>query len=305
MQSYLVEAVALSEDNQNWVREEIRRAINPNGWKKTANWLRYWSLTGICITTFLTLIAITITLVIFATNRVSQESEFRGTTQTRLTNIETRLGGIETNLLALRAAQAANLPTDKKNIAEAKAVLDMVKQSAIKLPANVVEQSGRAFIDASSKEPAAWNVALGFMSYRSVLNNYNRAVQTVNVPAGSNTNFEIRGVPGKAIPTVSEIPYGVAPTDAARYELIGKNLNEHLKFGTAQLILTGGAVNFDDHYVKHVFFINVEIHYTGRPLVLQDVVFVNCNFIFENTPPARQLGQVLVASSPVNFEKGS
>jgi hypothetical protein len=306
IQSCLVETVPLSEENQNWVREEIRAAINPNGWKKTANWLRYWSLTGICITAFLALIAIIITVGIYATNRVSQESEFRGTTQVRLTNIETRLGGIETNILALRAAQAANLPTDKKNIAEAKAVLDAAKRSAIKLPTNIVEQSGRAFIEAAAKEPAAWNVALDFLNYRSTLNVYDRTFNPVNVPAGSATAYDIGpDVAGKPLPILMHVPFGVAPKDAARFETIGQNLNQQLQFGSAQLMLTGGAVSLDDKYVRHAVFVGVEVHYTGRPLILQDALFVNCTFIFDNTQPGRQLGQVLLASSTVNFEKAS
>jgi hypothetical protein len=170
MQSCLVETVPFSEENQGWVREEIQRAISPNGWKKTANWLRYWGLTGVCITVFFALVGIVITLGIFASNRLSKEAEFRGSTQVKLVNVETRLGEIETSLLALRAVRAADLPTDKKKIAEAKAVLGIAKQSSIKLPIDIVEQSGKAFIDAASKEAAALDVALQFLSYRSYLN---------------------------------------------------------------------------------------------------------------------------------------
>ncbi len=239
---------------------------------------------------------------IFATNRVSQESEFRGTTQTRLTNIETRLGGIETNILALRAAQAANLPTDKKNIADAKAILDTAKQSAIKLPTNVVEQSGKAFIDAALKEPAAWNVALDFLNYRSTLNIYTRHVKTVASPPYSMT-FDIGGaVTGKPLPQLSHVPVAVDPKDAARFEKIGQNLNQQAPIGTSQLILTGGALNLDDRYVRHAIFVGVEVHYTGKPLILEDAVFVNCTFLFDNTRLGRQFGQALLASSPISFQ---
>jgi hypothetical protein len=98
--------LAFSEDNQNWIREEIRKAINPNGWKKAANWLRYWGVLGFCITFFVGLLAIVTTLGIFTTNRISQESEFRGTTTQQLKTIEQRLTTID-NALDLLRAQAA------------------------------------------------------------------------------------------------------------------------------------------------------------------------------------------------------
>ena len=93
-----------SEENRNWIREEIGKAIHPNGWKRVADWLRYWSILGVCITVFVALIGIIITLGIFVTNRVSQESEFRGTTDQRLKTIEQTLSAIQ-NRLGLVQAQ--------------------------------------------------------------------------------------------------------------------------------------------------------------------------------------------------------
>jgi hypothetical protein len=302
----------LRDDDKKWLSDEIARqlkevidALKPHGWHKLAHLLRQLGpIIGSCAFV-LALFAAVITLGIFATNRISQESEFRGSTQVRLTNIEGRLGGIETNLLALRAAQAASLPTDKKNIAEAKAILNTAKQSATKLPADVVEQSGKAFIDAAAKEPASWTAALDFINYRSSMVVYTRDVKTVDTSGGM-TNFNLGPtVSGKPVPKLSHIPLGVAPKDAARFETIGQNLNEHLQFGTSQLILTGGAISLDDKYVRHVLFIGVEVHYTGKPLILQDAVFASCTFIFDNTQLGRELGRVLLASSPVNFEKTS
>jgi hypothetical protein len=294
----------LSEDNQNWVRTEIQAALYPNGAKRVASWLRYWGVLGVCVTAFIALIAIVVTLGIFTTNRIGQESEFRGTTQTKLTNIETKLGGIEKDLLALRVAQAAHLPIDKKSIAEATAILDTAKRSEIKLPTDVVEQSGNAFINAASKEPAAWNTALKFISYRSTLNVYVRTVSTVAVPEGAQTTFNLGpALNGKSLPQLSHVSAGVAPADAARFEKIGQNLNQQLAFGSAQLILNGGAISLDDRLVKHAILAGVEVHYTGKAILLQDVVFINCTFLFENSQPARQLGQILLASQNINFEK--
>jgi hypothetical protein len=112
-------------------------------------------------------------------------------------------------------------------------------------------------------------------------------------------------VDGKPVPQPSHIPVPVAPEDAARFETIGKNLNANLTVGSAQLILTGGAVILDDKFVRHVTFQGVEIHYSGKQLRLQDAIFINCTFVMDNTLPARQLGKSLLAESSVTFQSAS
>ena len=60
-------------------------------------------------------------------------------------------------------------------------------------------------------------------------------------------------------------------------------------------------MNIDGKRIRHVVFDNVEIHYSGKPLILEDVTFINCAFVLENTEPGRKLGEEILASSPVNF----
>ena len=66
-----------SEENQKWIHNEIRESIHPNGFRKVADRLRYWGLLGVCITVVVALIATLVTLIVFTTNKVSQEAEFR------------------------------------------------------------------------------------------------------------------------------------------------------------------------------------------------------------------------------------
>jgi len=202
--------------------------------------------------------------------------------------------------------QTSNTPQNQKSQNQAASLLGQAKLNGIRLPEPVIQYAGTRFIEAAETEPSAWKIALDFLNYRSTLNVYVRPVKAVNVPAGSETHFDIGpAVDGKPIPELAHIPIGVAPADAARFEKIGQNLNQNLQFGSAQLILKGGAVSLDDKYARHVFFEGVEIHYSGKPLILQDAVFSNCTFILDNTPYGRQLGQTLLASSTINFEKTS
>jgi hypothetical protein len=87
----------------------------------------------------------------------------------------------------------------------------------------------------------------------------------------------------------------VAYNETARYESIGQNLNT--EGGPPALVVRGGAVNLDGKDIRHVIFENVEIHYTGKPLILENVVFFNCTFVLDNNEPVRQLGEHLLASA--------
>lgn len=202
-------------------------------------------------------------------------------------------------LILQRLAAAPHTP---QNTAQVKTVLEEAKDSGNRLDPHVIEDTGKQFIDAATTNPDAWQAALAFLNYRSSLITYTRTVKTVSVPEGSATVYEMIPVDSKPLPQLSHIPTAVSPDDSARFEIIGRNLKQKLPFGSPELWLTGGAVSLDNRYVRHVVFIGVEVHYTGRRLILQDALFINCTFIFENTQLGRQLGQVLLASSPVNFE---
>lgn len=278
MQSYLAEDMALSEENQKWVRDVIQEAIYPNGFRKAANRLRYWGVLGVCITAFVALIAIAVTLGIFGFSGRTEETLFRGKTEEKLKSIESNLAGINTTLLALRAAQAANLPTDKKNIGEAKAILASAKQSAITLPADVVEQAGKNFVEAASKEPAAWDAALRFAEYRSYLN---LALNILPSPGARTTTtiYTSKGVDGFSAPHFSIA--GLIPKDkAARFNPVGSNLNSDTAYGNQWVILTGGGLLLDGYEVKNVVFTSVHIVYRGGPLRMENVYFVGCTFDF-------------------------
>lgn len=174
----------------------------------------------------------------------------------------------------------------------------------MKLDAGALEQSGKAFIDASLQTSSAWGAALDFIDYRSSLNTSTRTANAVPVPPGSASVFNV-GSPlgGKPLPVFSDFPVAVASNDGAQYETIGQSLNQ--EFSSAEVILTGGAVNIDNKHIRHAAFVNVEIHYTGAPLILEDVVFINCTFLMDNTQLGRQLAQIVLSNPTVNFGKAA
>jgi hypothetical protein len=195
-------------------------------------------------------------------------------------------------------------PRDPQSAKRVEQALQSAAKQGKQIDASVISEAGTRFVDASDNNPSAWSAALALADYNSAVNVSYRVVKTVATPVGTTFHYDTGPlIDGKPTTHLSFVPAGVAPGDAARFEEIGRNLNEALGMGTPQLIASGGAITLDNKYIRHVIFKNVEIHYSGKPLMIEDAVFFNCTFIFDNTPQCRGLGKTLLASSPVNFQQ--
>jgi len=67
----------------------------------------------------------------------------------------------------------------------------------------------------------------------------------------------------------------------------------------------GGAYRIDNQQFRNVFFDGVEVHYSGAPLILENVTFINCTFVMDNNTNGRTLGKRLLASASVTFQTES
>jgi hypothetical protein len=92
-------------------------------------------------------------------------------------------------------------------------------------------------------------------------------------------------------------------TEGARLQLIGQpDLTVGRPDAAFQfLTLVGGATDITGIYMRHVFLRNVEVHYSGGPLHLDDVTFIDCKFVFDNTENARRLAQAILSIQRVTF----
>ena len=302
----------LRDDDKKWLSTEVGNQVstaiaqeinkfNPQGVRKIARFIREWSLAGTLVMAPIALLALAGSGWYYATSRVEKQAIFQKGTEDHFKVVDEHLAEIGRQLVEIRALVVGSQPTSTDNQNAAKKLLAEAKAGSISLPANLVQQVGDSFIGASKTNPLAWNTALQFVNYRSSLNVYTRVVNTIPVPSGSQAQFDIPKVAGKPGPALAHAGPAVALNDAARYEVIGKNLNQPLSFGLAELFLTGGAVILDDVFVRHAVFTNVEVHYTGKPVKLEDVLFVNCTFVLDNTQPSRDLGQALLASGNLDF----
>jgi hypothetical protein len=210
-----------------------------------------------------------------------------------------RLYGIVAPQVVENAAMRPEDPRSAQQVAQA---FSTAAKQGVKIDPTVVQEAGTKFIDASDKSQTAWATAMILVNYRSSFNVLSRTVTTTAIPPGEHWtrwNFD-PPVPGKPEPSVSHVAIPTTPGQGARYETIGENLNP--KFESAEYLLNGGALDIDNKDIRNVVFQNVEIHYSGKPVIIQGALFINCIFVFDNTPSTRQLGRTLLAESTIDFQ---
>jgi hypothetical protein len=296
------EEMGLSKADKDWIEAQHREAHASAGWR-VARILKDWGIVGACITGALALLGIAITSVGFAVSESKANSEFRGRTSARLDAIE----------LSIRAARAALRPENPKDQNEAKAVLQEAKNRSIPVPREVVEQAGISFLRAATdSSSSAWPVALDYVSYRSTLNPtvvpQDRKPFVSGQTVGS-TEYQIHPVvidgiekPKPYMEYLSVPPrIGVPQAEAARVESLDKPPLQTASIGVHTFVLEGGAIDLEDMHLRRAILIGVEVHYNGGPVLLENVTFVACHFVMNNTPNARGLAEQVLASEEVKF----
>lgn len=197
-------------------------------------------------------------------------------------------------------SRAANFPLDAKSQSEVLKVITKAKQSQVPIPTPVLAEAGKSFVAASARDPKAWETVKILMEYRTNVNSLTFVFPATN-RAPDNTKFGVKVVPGKPQPQMSYVPSGVPIGDAARFQEIGKPTNEGVGLGPSHLILSDGAASLDGMDIAHVVFVGVEVHYSGSETRLEDILFVNCSFVFDNSERGRMLAENIIASRNVNF----
>ncbi len=289
-------AMALRNEDKDWIFARIQDAIaelKPQGWRRFLKWLRDWSLVGANITVIVALLAVAFGALYFGIT--TGRSMDRENTQFR-TRTEDRLAAIETSLLALRTSKAATDPANRKNQIEAKEILATARKSSIVLPEPVLQESAEKFIGAN--DPNAWSTALEFVAYRSFANGFSPRIPLIPVSITVTTDYQTLTPTGRPAPIVQH--FGAVPQkEAARFNQIGSNQNADKPFGDQLLVVTGGEIILDNMDLKNVVLKNVVVHYSGGPLKIDNVYFVNCRFEMQQVRNSESLAQAILTEIPV------
>jgi hypothetical protein len=295
------ENMPVREDQKEFIRGEIERqmieladSFRPHGWTKVTHFLREWGLTGTAVIVPLTLLGLTLGALYQSWGHVKEETEFRTHTNDRLGDIDASLKIIRSQLDGMSLKRIASNPLTAQTITEAKDILVGAASNKIQIDQNVVKDVGRKFVEASEKDPAAWNAAMMFLEYRSVLNG--SFLPLLRKHTGT-TTYQAEAPPGHTVPNVSH--YGDAPpSQAAILEKIGTELNKNAPVGDAFLLLQDGDVELDNYHAKNIIFRNIHIMYRGGPVQLENVYFVNCTFEIVRQPSGVEFAEKVLEPTP-------
>jgi hypothetical protein len=116
----------------------------------------------------------------------------------------------------------------------------------------------------------------------------------------TNTEYEFVRFEDKSVPDLLALNRAVPPSEPAVLETIFKP-RIGKPFGPRLLIARDGTVSLDGARIHHVLFVDVEVHYSGKPTDLQDVAFRNCRFLLDNAESSRMLALEILSSGEVTF----
>lgn len=277
----------------------LEARIKPKGWRKALSVAREWGVVAVIPATILTLGIFSLTQWNAANKRLADEAGFEASTNERLKAFERQFIDLRTLIIAAQPMRKQNQDAAKQLLAEARS------KTIEPIPASTVERAGRAFIEASSSEATAWPVALDFVAYRTSLNATSRPdpKNCISKPPFAN-KYYMNDVYENSKPAIQWVEPIIAEENAAHLDLIGHDENTGSKTGPSALLVRGGATNLDMEHARHVVFDGVEIHYSGGPILLEDVIFINCTFVLDRSQQTRELAERVLASTNVSFKAG-
>lgn len=165
---------------------------------------------------------------------------------------------------------AAINPQNPDSAQRVKDALAEAQKTRIKIPQAAIREVGQKLVEASNASPQAWDAALELISYRS------STLNTSNI--GAELLFDVPS--GKAC---------LASKDGGQAAVVANETLTSKNGCTVDLSVSA--------LWRNVVFRNMTIVYSGKPTILENVWFINCTFRMQPSPPARELGQVLLASN--------
>lgn len=193
----------------------------------------------------------------------------------------------------------------ERELTKTSQLLTLAGNSGVVIPKPILDAAYHRLVGTSEHpaESKAWDAGQTFLNYRSSLN-------VSEMPPGKATSLK----PDDLVLThyfvqydLGNLPPGfsvIGQTEieqAARMERIENPIVQPQGLGNQVLVGAGGIIRLDGMRLKHVVFTNVEVHYRGGPLILEDVRFINCRFAFENTGNSRTLSESILTAPRITL----
>lgn len=313
----------LRDDDKKWVQQEvvdqIQAAItpvvdslSPHGWRKAAFVLRELGpLTG-TISVILALLAITLGALYQSWGHVKEEATFRQRTDDRLTLIERDIKAIQNSVTLTSFKQEVSGPPNQETARALTTILQTARRGKIPLPPDGIGAAGQKFIAASNRFPEAWEASLAFLDYRSYLNPGPLPLAGLRRQSlADNDNYEIQlnisndyGRPKDPL-GISDVwlADSASPDESARIEFMPQppKGSSGVKFIILDWHRPDVALILDMEYMKNVVVRNAVVRYSGGPVRLENVYFVNCTFEVPARPSGQSFAKAVLSSAAITF----
>jgi hypothetical protein len=203
-------------------------------------------------------------------------------------------------IAGLKLQQNGNNPTDPKDVAAVKQVLESAKSNKLKIDPNIVNTVGKKFVESGVSNADVWDTAMALVAYRSDLNvlppfvgppkpwpdQLTEAYDTSNI---RNPNFQMYSV-------------GIGkPEDRAEFRKISApDENKNHSRPNAFLVIKNADVVLDGLRARNVVFQKSHIIYSGGSVSLYNVTFIDCTFEVIRKPIGQEFAEN-VLYSPATF----
>ena len=78
-------------------------------------------------------------------------------------------------------------------------------------------------------------------------------------------------------------------------------MNKGQSRGKQVILIENGGIKLDGYLLKSVVLRKMMIIYSGGPVQLENVIFVNCTFVLENEAAQRRFATAVLSNPEVTF----
>ena len=190
----------------------------------------------------------------------------------------------------------------------------LAKELKLDVPTDVVSAGGLKALNVAKSgpdlAPVAWQTTLAYA-----------ALSTLNVPRIPGTRrreigpfrFIIHFIHEPSAPVGSAVwglfwTYGddVPIAEAARFEVIGSSENSEYRSGPRTVIINPMqyGIIIDDMWMRNATVQNTVVAYSGGPIRLENVRFINCDFRMPNVSTTQELARLLLTATSISLQAG-
>jgi hypothetical protein len=203
----------------------------------------------------------------------------------------------------LRLTRALSSPhlDDPQTINRISAVIRQATDKQVPISPALLDAVGKRLLEASKTNPGAWQPVLEVLGYRSGTLEFFYTVDVQFLPVPKQRFIVLKAL-GKDIPDIKA--FGRAMMDSPEAAIVDSISSPAVRAsdtGYESVLLSGGTMLLDGAHLRHVVLKDVEVHYNGGQVILEDVTFVNCRFVFAEASNSRTLASAILASPKVDF----